>query len=429
MLVEITVIAVLIILNGLFSMSEIAVVQARKGRLESAAKRGHHGAEVALNLAAEPTRFLSTVQIGITLVGILNGFFSGCQVSEFLTVWFKSLGVPYAEAVGVFAVVLIITFLSLIFGELLPKRIGMSNPEGIAQAMAPIMAFISRLTAPFIWALTSTTELFIRVFRIRSDANAVTEEEIRQILDEGAIAGAIEEIEQDIVENVLHLGDKRVGSLMTHRSELTWFNADAPLEQIREAISAHQFTCYPVANGSLDEVIGIVFLKDLVPVLFEDRHVSLNTLIKQPIVFPEQVRAWKVLERFKEARQTSALVVDEFGSLQGLVTLRDLLDAIVGDLGPFESEAEQYRFQREDGSWLIDARMPYDDFLKVFDVIDDAYRHTDFYTIGGFILQKLRRIPTIGDKIKWGVFTFEIVDMDGNRVDKVLMTQDVMEEG
>lgn len=425
MLTEILIIGVLIIINGIFSMSEIAVVQARKSRLEVAAKRDVRGASQALKLAAEPTRFLSSVQIGITLVGILNGFFSGGSLTEFILNGLNGLNVPYPEASAIGVVVIAITFLSLVFGELLPKRIGMANPETIARLVAGPMTAISKITAPFIWLLTATTELFIRLLGIKSDNSAVTEEEIKAIVGEGATAGTIEAIEQDIVENVFHLGDKRVGSLMTHRSDLAWLDVADDWPTIRRILVEEQHDVYPICEGSLDHVLGLIHLKDLVVALTMQDQPDLRKLIRPAIFFPENVRAWKALERFREEKTHQGFVVDEFGQLLGLVAMDDIFEALFGDLIPKEDhdQEEDWIIKRENESWLVDARLPYDDFLREFDIIDDQYRHGEFYTISGFVLQKLRRLPKAGDTFEWRNYRFEIVDMDNNRVDKLLISE------
>ncbi|MBN8589277.1 MAG: HlyC/CorC family transporter [Rhodothermia bacterium] len=425
MLTELIIIGVLILINGVFSMSEIAVVQARKARLEAAAKREIRGASQALKLAAEPTRFLSSVQIGITLVGILNGFFSGGEITVFIKNTLKGLHVPYAEAAAIGIVVIAITFLSLVFGELLPKRIGMSNPENIARLVAGPMTTVSKITAPFIWLLTATTELFIRLFGIKTDGAAVTEEEIKAIVGEGATAGTIEAIEQDIVENVFHLGDKRVGSLMTHRSDLVWLDLTDDWPTIRSILVDEQHDVYPICEESLDRVLGLIHLKDLVVALTENTQPDLRKIIRPAIFFPENVRAWKVLERFREEKTHQGFVVDEFGQLLGLVTMDDIFEALFGDLIPKEDDDQEddWIVKRDGQSWLVDARLPYDDFLREFDIIDDQYRHGEFYTISGFVLQKLRRLPKVGDTFEWRNYRFEIVDMDNNRVDKLMISE------
>jgi len=425
MLTELIIIGVLILINGVFSMSEIAVVQARKARLEAAAKREIRGAAQALKLAAEPTRFLSSVQIGITLVGILNGFFSGGDITNFIQNTLKGLHVPYPEAAAVGIVVIAITFLSLVFGELLPKRIGMSNPENIARLVAGPMTTVSKITAPFIWLLTTTTELFIRLFGIKTDGSAVTEEEIKAIVGEGATAGTIEAIEQDIVENVFHLGDKRVGSLMTHRSDLVWLDLTDDWQTTRSILTNEQHDVYPICEESLDRVLGLIHLKDLVVALTENAQPDLRKIIRPAIFFPENVRAWKVLERFREEKTHQGFVVDEFGQLLGLVTMDDIFEALFGDLIPKEDDDQEddWIVKRDGQSWLVDARLPYDDFLRQFDIIDDQYRHGEFYTISGFVLQKLRRLPKVGDTFEWRNYRFEIVDMDNNRVDKLMISE------
>lgn len=427
---EIFIILFLILVNGVFSMSEIALVQARKVRLEAAARKGNRGAQLALQLAEHPTRFLSTVQIGITLVGILNGFFSGGELTQQIQSFLEQAKIPYAEAVAIGLVVLLITFFSLVLGELFPKRIGMSNPEAIAKLVAPLMNLLSKITAPFIWLLSATTELFIRIFNIRADETAITEEEIKAVIDEGKIAGTVEEIEQDIMENVFHMGEKRLGSLMTHRTDLVWIDINESVADIRNIIFVDTHRAYPVAEDSLDEVLGIVLLADLVKaILHENEPFDLHKILRKPLYFPETMRGWKALEKFQQSGQSQAFVVDEFGATTGMVTMQDLIDALVGDVTEDPHEENPDFVEREDGSFLIDGRFPFDDFLKEFEINGDDYRTGEFYTLGGFVLYELKRLPDVGEKVHWRSFTFEVMDMDGHRIDKILVSRDAVEEG
>lgn len=434
MISEILIIFILILINGLFSMSEISIVSSRKARLELKAKKGNKGARAALDLSNTPNRFLSTVQFGITLVGILTGIYSGATITEKMADWFVHIGqqkasfsflISYGHSISVGIVVVIITFVTLVFGELIPKRIGMSKPEAIAQVMAPIMLILSKITAPFIWLLSATTEIFIRLFNIKADESKITEEEIKAIIDEGATAGTIEEIEQDIVERVFHLGDKRVGALMTHRAEIIWLDANDPLTSNLEKIQTHRHAVYPVSLDELDKIVGIVHVKDILARQLKGEPLEFQAMAGAVNFFPENMSAYLALEKFKDTRIHQALVIDEYGTIVGIVTINDLFDALVGDISQEEGDSISYeKVEREDGSYLFDGQYPWDDFLKEFDLEeDDTHIRGGFHTLSGFILHQLKELPVTGEIIKWNHFSFEVVDMDGMRIDKILVKQ------
>lgn len=416
---ELFIILFLILLNGVFAMSEIAMVSARKSRLETAAKRGDKSAKQALSLIQNPGRFLSTVQIGITLIGILTGIYSGEKIEDDLVHFLG--GFPglklYAKPLATSIIVVTLTFFSLVLGELVPKRIGLSMPENISKTLAFPMYWLSVITSPFIWLLTVTSDFIIKIFPIKSTAeNKVTEEEIKAILQEGTDGGAIEEIEQDIVERVFSLGDRKVVSLMTHRNDTVMLKTTDNVHSIRETVNREMHSIYPVLNMDAD-IVGIVLLKDLF------RHINepdfkLNDHIKQPQFFTENISGYEALKQFKTTKMHHAIVVDEFGQMQGLVTMNDLLEALVGDVSDFYGS--EFTFvQRADGSWLIDGQYPFPDFLRQFDLEDVVEEHS-FNTVSGLILHEIRRIPVAGDTLLWLNFKIEIVDMDGARIDKVL---------
>ncbi len=419
---EILIILVLVLLNGVFSMSEIAMVSARKSRLEAAAKRGDRRAKAALETANEPNRFLSTVQIGITLIGLFTGIFSGENITEDVRQFYLGVSVPgqYANSLAVATVLLIITFVSLVLGELVPKRIGLTNPEGIAKFVALPMRWLSLITAPFVWLLTITTDLLIALFRIRPSTDSkVTEEEIKAIIQEGADVGAVEEIEQDIVERVFNLGDRNVASLMTHRSDLVYLRADEAPDNIRRIVNEEMHSLYPVYDqDDKDNLIGVVFLKDLF------RHINnpgfkLTDHVQSARYLAESISAYEALKQFKVSKCHYSVVIDEFGHTQGLITMNDLLEALVGDVSDFYEEDFTF-VEREDGSWLIDGQYPLADFLSKFD-LDDLIAEYPFNTLSGLILHQLKTIPHPGQKMKWLNFEVEIMDMDRARIDKVLV--------
>ena len=419
---EILIIFLLILLNGVFAMSEIAMVSSRKARLEAAAKRGDKGSAKALEMSKNPGRFLSTVQIGITLIGILTGIYSGAQLEDDFTAWlntFPSLQ-PFSQTIAVTVIVVSLTFFSLVLGELVPKRIGLTMPEKISRTLAIPMNGLSKLTSPFIWLLTITSDLLIRLFRIKPTSESrITEEEIKAIIQEGTEEGAIEEIEQDIVERVFSLGDRTVASLMTHRNDLIYLRTADDAEAVRKTVNEEMHSVYPVMNEEMD-VVGIILLKDLFRCIDEPVF-RLADHIRKPQYVTEIISAYEALKLFKTGKTHQALVIDEFGQTQGLVTMNDLLEALVGDVSEFY-ESEFSFIQREDGSWLIDGQYPLADFLRRFD-LDEMIENYPYNTISGLILHELRSIPSAGEHLDWMNFRIEVMDMDGARIDKILLSR------
>ena len=402
-------------------MSEIALVSARKSRLETMAEKGDKKAGAALKLSNNPEIFLSAAQIGITLIAILTGVYSGEKFSVYLRPSIEKIDVlqPYAGTISTTIVVIIVTFLSIVFGELIPKRIGLLNAERIAKIVAPLMYGFARFTYPIVWLLNKTSNSFFSIFNIRRTKDeTVTEEEIKAIISEGTESGTIEEEEKEMITRIFHLGDRNITSLMTHRSDIIWFDINDNEEMIREKIVQEPHSVYPICDGEIDNIKGMVSIKDLYIVddftLFKD--------VVQPAMFvPENNTAYQVMEKFKESKSHSCFIVDEYGSLQGMITLNDILEAIVGDIP--QTGIEDYEIiEREDGSYLVDAQIPFYDFLSRFDKADWASdEEYSFNTLAGCILQELERIPKTGDKLKWRGFDFEIMDMDGHRIDKVLV--------
>lgn len=403
-------------------MSEIALISARKNRLETAAKKGNTSAKTALDLANSPNKFLSTVQIGITLIGILTGIYSGDKVTEDVKLFFEGYEMtqPYAHSIAVGVVVVTLTFFSLVLGELLPKRIGLNYPEGIAKAVAVPMKIVSTVTAPFVWLLTTSTDLILDVLKIKPTADGkVTEEEIKAIIKEGTEVGEVQEIEQDIVERVFHIGDRKVNSLMTHRKGVVYLSLDDTFEEIREKVLGELHSIYPVCNENLDEVVGVVLLKDLFANL-EKGDFKLLDIKQEPVYFIENTSAYKALENFKKSKVHYALVTDEHGMFQGIITLNDILEALVGDAADFYDEEFQL-VAREDGTWLVDGHYSLHDFLTYFD-LDDLLNDYEVTTVSGLILTELGDIPKQGEKLIWNKLEFEVIDMDGVKIDKVLVS-------
>ncbi|MEO8515637.1 MAG: hemolysin family protein, partial [Flavobacterium sp.] len=349
-------------------MSEIALISARKNRLETAAKKGNSSAQTALDLANSPNKLLSTTQIGITLITLLTGVFSGDKITEDVYAFifqFETIR-PYAHSIAVVIVLVILTFFSLVFGELLPKRIGLNHPEGIAKAVAVPMKIVSVATAPFIWLLTTSTDFLLKVLKIKPTADGkVTEEEIKAIIKEGTEGGEVQEIEQDIVERVFHIGDRKVNSLMTHRKSLVYLSIeDDDLQSLKEKVLDELHSVYPVCEDNLDEVVGVVLLKDLFAG-FEKGPFDLRAITKEPVYFIEHTSAYKALEIFKKSKVHYAFVTDEYGVVQGIITLNDILEALVGDASDFYDEEFQL-IAREDGTWLVDGHYSLHDFLTYF---------------------------------------------------------------
>jgi putative hemolysin len=418
---EIFILLGLIFINGLFVMSEIALVSARKARLESMADKGDELARRALELSNKPEVFLSAAQIGITLIAILTGVYSGERFSIYLVPFFKRISFlsDYAEGISITIVVIIVTFLSILIGELIPKRFGLLRAEKIAKLVAGPMYFFAKMTHPLVWLLNKLSNAFFFVFNIKkSTDDAVTEEEIKTMISEGTEAGTIEEEEREIIERVFHLGDRNITSLMTHRSDIIWFDLEDNEEKIKEKIVSEPHSVYPICDREIDNIKGIVSIKDL---YVTDDMTKFKEIMTPAMFVPENNTPYQLLEKFKQTKQHSCFIVDEYGTMQGLITLNDILEAIVGDI-PQPDVTDYEVTEREDGSFLVDAQIPFYDFLTRFDKAAwmNEGEH-EFDTLAGFILHELERIPHAGDKFSWKGFKFEIIDMDGHRIDKVMV--------
>lgn len=409
-------------MNGLLSMSEIALVSARKSRLEADSKRGNRAAGMALKLAATPDTFLATVQIGITLIGILTGLYSGEVLAQSLGKVIAQIEPLRMHAVGIAqgVIVVTVTYLTLIIGELVPKRIGMSSAERVAKWVARPMKLLSTVALPFVWLLSKSTSGVIRILGINPSSDTkVTEDEIKAIIQEGTAGGEIQEVEQEIVERVFNLGDRKVGSIMTHRSELVWLNINFSNEKIEEVVKNNLFNTYPVADRNLDSILGVVHLKELFGRLGE-KEFSLAQVIRPTQYMPENLSVYNALELMRSSGGRYGIVTDEFGSIEGIVTLKDILKALLGAMPEVGEEQEIVR--RDDGSYLIDGQLSFYDFLAYFDR-EELYNEHNYNTLSGLLLEKLEHIPHTGEKMVWGEFLFEIIDMDAARIDKVLVTK------
>jgi putative hemolysin len=421
---ELIIIIGLVLLNGIFAMSELSLVSSKKFKLESAKKRGSLGAKAALDLSENPTKFLSTVQIGITLIGVLLGVYSG----ENLTNDVKDLllEIPliqlYAESLAVVVIVVFITYLSIVLGELFPKRLGMTFPEPIIIAMAKPMQILAKVTSPFVWLLTTSNDLLQHIFGIKKISESrVSEEEIKSIIKESAEGGEIQDIEQNIVERVFELGDRKVNTLYTHRTDIVFFDVNDSWETIRTKINKEKHSAYPVCSDkNLDNVIGMVLLKDL---FSRDRQDEFNIMnhAREPLFLNENMYAYNVLEIFKREKMHYGIVIDEYGTTQGIVTMDDVVDALIGDVT--EMDQDEYKIiARDENSWLVDGQYSAIDFAKYFDLYLDEEERDEYTTVAGLIIFMSDDLPEVGDKVVIGEYTLEVVDKDGQRIDKILVT-------
>ncbi|MEB3211556.1 MAG: hemolysin family protein [Leptolyngbyaceae bacterium] len=423
---EFLIILALVITNGIFAMAEIAIISVRKTRLQELANQGDDKARVALELSNSPNRFLSTVQIGITLIGILAGAFGGATLSKSLASYIALIpGVaPMSEAIALGIVVVCVTYLSLIIGELVPKRLGLNNPEKIAIVIAKPMHLLSAIASPVVHLLSVSTEAFMRLFGVEqpSAAPLVTEEEIKVLIRQGAEAGMFEVAEQDMVERVFRLGDQNIGALMTPRLDIIWLDLSDPPEVHQKTMVNSHHTRFPVCHDSLDNVVGVVNATDILSQVLHGQSMDLTSLLKQPLFVPASTRALKMLEMFKQSGTHIAFVIDEYGVVQGLVTLNDVMEVIIGDIPFADQPHELPAVQREDGSWLIDGLLPIEKFKEIFKLTYlPGEEQSNYQTLGGFVITYLGRIPASADHFEWHNLRFEVMDMDGNRVDKMLV--------
>jgi putative hemolysin len=423
---DLLLLAVLFLLNGVFAMSELAIASSRKTRLQQWADEGNGRAAAALQLAEHPNRFLATVQIGITLIGIITGFFGGAALSASVQQQLTRIPAlaPYSGPVSVFLVVGLITYLSLLVGELVPKRLALQNPERIASLVAPPMLALSRVTAPIVWFLGVSSEFLLRLLGVREAGDApVTEEEIEILLQEGAAAGVFAPAEHEMVEGIFDLGEREARELMTPRYRLIALDVDDPLEENLRKMADSPHQVFPVYEGDLDHLIGLAPVKKLWAASLAGEAIDLRTLADPALIVPETLPALTALERFRDRSVNVAMVVDEFGGVQGLLSLHDLMEAITGDLEP-SLTTDQAWVQRPDGSWLLDGALPIHEVRDVLE-LDALPGEEDgaFETLGGFIMNRLERIPAVGDATDYGGLRFEVADMDGRRVDRVLVSQ------
>jgi putative hemolysin len=420
---NLAIVLLLILLNGFFAMAEIALVSARPARLQPMAANGNAGAEAALELKADPSRLLATVQIGITIIAVLLGSFGEATLGEDLQYYLEGytgfLG-HYAHAISMAVVVLGISYVSLILGELVPKRVAMIHPERIAAALARFMRGLARIGAPIEWLLSTTSDLLLRLLPLRGEPAPVTDQEIGFMLREGVATGHIAQGETAIVEMALRLGDRRVSAVMTPRTQIEFLDLDDPDEEIRRHIRDSAYSRFPVVQGGTHQLAGIVQVKDLLAAAFDGQSFNLRAALRPPLFLPNTVTVLRALEVFKTSSEPMALVVDEYGDLEGLMTLTDILEALVGEL-PDAGETDPRIVKREDGTWLIDGMVGLDELKQVLGVTQLPGEDPDFHSVGGYLMARLNRVPMVADRVTAGDWRFEIVEMDGRRVDRVLV--------
>jgi putative hemolysin len=423
MIAEIVIILVLILFNGVLSASEIAIVSSRKARLQAASAK-NPGAKAAIKLKEKPNQFLSTVQIGITLIGILTGFFSGGSISSYLSEIFNqnTYLAPYSDQLSIVLVVLVITYLSLVIGELVPKRIGMAIPERYSAIIAIPMTVLSQIVKPFVWLLSISTDFLVKLLNIKVSKNTVTEEEIKAMVDEGVDSGVIEGFEHDLVDRLLNIGDKRAINMMVHRSDITYLDLENTFEENKKNILESEHTEYPVCDGNFDNIKGIVHTKTLLKSYINGTEIELEKLV-QPIPFVnENSSIYNVLEILKNAHVLQAIVIDEYGSPQGIITMKDILAGLVGSYDDANEPKNKLFRQREDGSYILDGRYQLDDFFEKFEIElsdEDEEEIGNITTVGGLVFLLLDHVPIEGEIITFKGYQFEVIDMDGNRIDKI----------
>lgn len=425
---SILIIFILIIANGIFAMTEIAIVTAKKGRLEKMKEDGDSRANYALKLAENPNQLLSTIQIGITLIGVITGAFGGATIAGQLAEYVGKIEMlaPFSYQLSFVIVVGLSTYLSLIIGELVPKRIGMGNPEKMACIIAKPMYYFSKIGKPLIWILTKSTEFVLKMLRIKPNTEPdITEEEITQMIEQGVYSGVVEEIEHDLVEQIFYLGDKRLGDILTPRTQLVWIDVEDPLEENIKLMNESIYSKFPVGKGSLDNFQGIIRSKDVFSKIVAGKKVRLADHIKDTLVLPEPMKVFQALEALKKSGHHEAIVIDEYGGIEGFVTLHDIMENIVGDMPEAGETSEPHIVQRSENSWLADGLLPIDEFLRFFDLenTDILNDRKNYHTLGGFLTTQIGSIPKVKDKVAIENLELEIVDMDQFRVDKVLITK------
>jgi putative hemolysin len=427
--IDICIIALLLLMNGFFAMSELALISAKKARLRALAEDGSHGAKIALSIIEDSTAFLSIVQIGMTLNSVLAGAFSGATFTAYFAEPLNQIDwiAPYGEKVAFVLTVVGVTYLNLVVGELFPKRLGLSYAEPIAVRIAPIAQALIRLIAPVVWILKLSTDLVMKICFLKNRrTDQITEDDVKNMIAEGTISGVFAPTEKNMLEGVMRLGDRTVRSIMTPRIDMVWIGDTDPPEEWFEIIKSSGYSRFPVAHGDMDEVRGIVYAKDLLNHSMMGESLDLLSIMRIPLKVPDTTPVLRLLDQFKQAKQHLAIVIDEYGSVEGLVSATDIFEAITGELPEIGQDADEKPFLRQDGSWLIDGMSSIDEVEMLLN-LKNMQEDGDFHTLAGFIVQHLGRLPLVGDCFHWNDIRFEVVDMDGHRVDKVLIDKDPKE--
>ena len=424
---EISIVGLLVLLNGFFAMSELAIVSARRARLRQMAEDDHTGAQLVLDMGENPSSFLSIVQVGMTLNSVLVGAFSGATLAGEFVDYFNAVPwiVPNGEAVSMVLTVAGVSYLNLVVGELVPKRIGLAYAEQISVRVAPVMGFFAMVAAPVVWVLSRSTDLILRLLHLHNPPEqGVTEEEIKDLIAEGTESGALKPAEKDMLEGVMRLADRTVRSIMTPRMDVVWLNIDDTPREHKQTIRSSGYSRFPVARGDMEEILGIVHAKDMLNASFDGHSLSLKPVMRPPLIVPDTTPVLRLLDQFKRAGKHLALVVDEYGSVEGLVTITDIIESITGGLSGRGHPITDEPVQREDGSWLFDGMTPVDE-VEALTRLKDMRGDGDFQTVAGFMLDHLGRLPVAGDHFHWEGARFEVVDMDGRRINKVIVTPPV----
>lgn len=425
MISEILLVVLLICISGVFVLAEIALISSRKARLEKAAKQGRHGAKVALKLMEKPQEFLSVVQIYITLISFIAATYGGTSIAYHLADFFRQFDAvkKYADILGIATIVSMTTYFSLLLGELVPKTLGINYPEKVAIFFSPFIRVLGWVAKPIAWFLQFSTKVVLKLMMIKTNVRQeMTEEELHHMIEQGSEHGILEKQESEMMRGVIRIGDRKVNSLMTHRSEIIWVDVDIEEEELLKHLSASVHSSFPVCDKELDKVLGMVYIKDIFTQLAEKKKLDIKSLLKPPNFFPETMPALELLESFKKNHSHTGLIVNEYGSLEGIVSLHDLLESIVGDMPADATDDEQMFVVRKDGSWLIDGLMQLDQMIELIGVEEVSEKDKGTYTtVGGFVMHHLGKIPKAADSFEFKKFSFEVMDMDGHRVDKVLV--------
>ena len=420
---EVAVIIALIFLNGLLAMAEIAIVTSRKARLEEKAKQGSKNAELALRLSLEPEKFLSAIQVGITLIGIVSGVYGGVALTEDLVPYVEQISFlkPIAQETAYFVIVGLITYFSLVIGELVPKTIALNNAENIAILFAQALNILTKIAYPVIQLLAVSTKIFIKLFRIKENANPpVTEEELKMLIEQGASFGSIEKKESELLKRIFKFGDRKANAIMTQRNDVAWIDINDTIENIKKKVFENDYSLYPVCDDSLDNVLGVIIAKDFYKQINDLSEIK--SLIKEPLYVVDTFSAYRILEILKEQKNYNAIVIDEYGVFQGIITLRDIVENIIGDITKRDEVKKDNIIRRADGSFLVDGDTLLDDLVETI-TLEFPERDENYITLAGFIVHTIKKIPITGEKFTIGNYCYEIVDMDGNRIDKLLISK------